>query len=940
MAFWDDYKALEDKVVAQYLRSSRAENKQAIADTSLNMADLFDDPSFPINYRKQAIAEYENLLGLSTVVQNPANLTKVGDGVFRVARPATGYGTDPQSILRSQVSIQHDAARAAGEQYFLGRNIPRLAWAQQLDTMLRDPTATAAAGSRFMVFDTETSGLATQLAGIREVSGSIMDLNASGATHVGDLPQARFLTSRMGYGSLYSGGRLVNMGEAVGDTAFSSMTGGGDEFVRGLAPMLQQALTTDTFVGHNIGFDINQVFVNLRQTAAYKGGKTMDIGGSAVDVADLVDRAYQHMTQPGRMVDTLAVAKNRVALDTAPELAARGVKSTHSLENIVLQSNLIDLMRRDLGDDAVEQMFLGSSLQHTAAFDARLTGHLYGYLNSGEISSGSLGGDRLANRIRNRTVQAYAPTPVSNIAMVSHIDPKLFRQMALEEPDRIRILDMNNGGQAAGLLSNPDAAYDYLTRHDDQTRYVMDAKITPLEQEIWRHRQEASIAYDPRAAADPLHGLGKWRSFSGVDRPYQGAFNKISTLFKHGHLPPQQDYEAFTQDLARHGNPFADLSLPERALTNALASAATQESTVKRAIAGDAAEEFATKYGDDLGMIRWAEQKTAAINKSGAISLPMEFMQEASQQGKLAHMLAGIGQSPDSPAMLGISAFGYPTVDKLGDEANKYGVNLTYGLSDLEAQNMATWMEDLQKLDIADPMRDRLREWGMGDDMLGEIAAKLRDPESSKWGIGVGFLDEAAGERGHAAMADMLQNLLRDTDKVPFRTPLHSTADGIVRTGPVVLDRLWGADGLKNLGQRVVGMGQQVSRLTSASMAERRIVEVAYGQPKMVADAAEKAITAYHGNKGKVGIGLGITAALFGAYYMRKRRNTQEQYDETINQMPTEGGVQPAMQFVSQRRRTGSYMDTAYVPENLNNNRINHARMGTDKYNNLYSGAL
>lgn len=941
MSFWDQYKALEDKVVAQYLKSSTAENKRTIADTSLNMADLFDDPSFPIEYRKQAIAEYEKLLGLSTLVQDPNNLTEVGENVFRVKRPGTGYGTDPQSVLRSQISIQFDKARKAGEQHFLGRNIPRMAWAQQLDEMLRDPASKAAAGARFMVFDTETSGLATQLAGIREVSGHMMDIDAKGATHVSELPSARFLTSRMGYGSLFKGGKLVNMAEAVGDTAFSAMTGSGDEFVEGLLPMLQQAMATDTFVGHNIGFDVNQVFVNLRQTGAYKKssrGKEVKIGGTVMDVADIVDRAYEHMTQPGRMVDTLAMAKNRVALDTAPELAARGVKSTHSLENIVLQSNLIDLMRRDLGNDAVEDMFLGSSLQHTAKFDARLTGHLYGYLNSGEFDAGTLGSDLLGRRIRNRTVQAYAPTPVSNIAMTSHIDRDLFRQMAQDEPDRIRILDMNNGGKhAPNLLLDPDALYDYLTTHDDQTQYVMDAKITPLEQEIWRSRRDASIAFDPAAQSDPLHNLGKWRSFSGVDRPYKGSFNKLSSLFKHGHLPERDTYEAFQRELARQGNPFADLSIAERALTNALAGAATQDSTVKRAIAGDAAEEFATKYGDDLGMIRWAAQDKAHIAKSGHISLPMEFMQEAANRNLIRNM----GDiNADSPTMLGMSAFSYSTEDKLGDEFNKYAVNLTYGVDDSEAHQLASWMEDLQKLDIADPMRDRLREWNMTDDILGEIAAKLRDPDSAKWGIGVGFLDEAAGERGHAAMADMLQNLLRDTDKVPFRTALHSSSDGIIRTGAVVMDRLWGKDGLKDLGKRVVGMGEQVNRLTSASMSERRIAETSYAQPKFIADAAESAVKGYHAHRGKAGIGLGVTAALFGAYYINKRRTSQEQYDETINQMPTEHGIQPGMQFVAKGRRSSNYMDTANVPENLHNNRSNHALMGTNKYNNLYGGAL
>lgn len=939
--FWTEYKKLEDKVVAKYLATSKAENKQAIVDTSLNMGTLFDDPSFPIDFRKASIAEYENLLHLSDLVQNPGNLpvppnlTQVGEGVFRAARPATGYGTDARSILQSQVSIQHNAARAAGEEYFLGRNIPRMAWAQQLDTMLRDPTAAAVAGSRFMVFDTETSGLATQLAGVREVSGSMMDITSTGSSHVSDLPSARFLTSRMGYGSLYDPGGLVNMAAhtSVGDTAFSAMTGSGDDFVTGLMPMLQQAMNTDTFVGHNIGFDMEQVFVNLRQTGAYKGGKTLDIAGSQVHVKSVVDAAYDRMMEPGRLVDTAAMARSRVALDVAPELALRGEKAPFSLENIVMQSNFIDLLRGDLGDTAVEDMFLTGS-QHTASFDSRLTGYLYGYLNQDKIVAGHLGGDPLGDRIRGRTLKAYAPTPVSNIANAAHIDPQLFQQMMDEEPDRLRVIDMQRQGGAAFMPKPHPRVYDDLIQ--DQTRFVMDAKITPLEQDIWRHRRDASIPFDPQAVADPLHGLGKWRSFSGVGRPYQGAFNKISTLFKHGHLPPQQDYESFTRELAGHGNPFADLSLPERALTNALASAATQESTVRDRIAGDAAEMFATKYGDDLGMIRWAEQTEVSINKSGAVSLPMQFMQEAADKGLIRHM----GDiDPDSPTMLGISAFGYPT-GKLGEETNKYGVNLTYNMTDLESQNMATWMEDLQQLDIADPMRDRLREWGLTDDMLGEVVGKLRDPESSKWGIGVGFLDKSAGERGHGAMADMLQNLLRDTDKVPFRTPLHSLADGVIKTGPVVMDRLWGKDKLKELGQRVVGMGSQVDRLTSATMSERRIVELAYGRPKMVADVAEKAVQGYHANKGKVGIGLGITAALFGAYYMNKRRNTQEQYDETINQMPTEPGVQPGMEFVAQRRRSSSYMDTAHVPENLNNNRQNHALMGKNKYNNLYGGAL
>ena len=112
---------------------------------------------------------------------------------------------------------------------------------------------------------------------------------------------------------------------------------------------------------------------------------------------------------------------------------------------------------------------------------------------------------------------------------------------------------------------------------------------------------------------------------------------------------------------------------------------------------------------------------------------------------------------------------------------------------------------------------------------------------------------------------------------------------------------------------------------------------------RMIGMKANEFIESLIQNKGGLkGIGIGMTAAAAG-YYMYRRTRENDAYNETMDEQPIQQyagrmsmdetmGVQP----MNARRRDP--LVTAGVVGNLDRNRINHYRMGNDKYNHLYSG--
>ena len=100
----------------------------------------------------------------------------------------------------------------------------------------------------------------------------------------------------------------------------------------------------------------------------------------------------------------------------------------------------------------------------------------------------------------------------------------------------------------------------------------------------------------------------------------------------------------------------------------------------------------------------------------------------------------------------------------------------------------------------------------------------------------------------------------------------------------------------------------------------------------------------YIAHKKKIGAGgLGLVAA-GAAYYISKRYRENRLYEETIRSQPSQGVIQGegvSDQYELQASISSFRRDplvTAGVVGNLDRNKINHFRMGNDKYNHLYSG--
>jgi len=96
----------------------------------------------------------------------------------------------------------------------------------------------------------------------------------------------------------------------------------------------------------------------------------------------------------------------------------------------------------------------------------------------------------------------------------------------------------------------------------------------------------------------------------------------------------------------------------------------------------------------------------------------------------------------------------------------------------------------------------------------------------------------------------------------------------------------------------------------------------------------------------KVGMGLAAVGLLSAGYYIAKKRKESDLYGETMEEQPTENSSRGNVAYSNNetistntpRSTRRDPLATAGVVGNLDRNKINHTRMGPQKYNNLYGG--
>jgi len=970
-AFFSDLRAWEQQVRDSYERAIRNKGNPALhmkGEFSINLSAMLNE--LPLNERNKLLFHYKKLIRFEEVVSAVDPVTRTP--TFRGKNPAWRVNVDPSQISGPDANPlaliwNRMAIQQRYNDFTVSSNILTADFLENIYTGMKEGTSAGIeAGKSVFVMDSETAGIVEEYGGIRQLSGITGTTSTDPTTGKVALSinpgvmDEHFNVARMQLGMVADEhGTLKRLSDWVRETLVPAgalpkgSAGDGSAFAKGARPFLEQMLASDYIVAHNILFDLNQLMTNVVQTNEY----LQNING----FADLVDQVAVKISTPGVLKDTLEIARALPGLANiaqAPELSFKGERSIHSLENIALESNLFSLMERD-GTDI--RRLLGvdgaTSMMHAAEVDTAIEGAFLKYSLSDELTTDS----RPIGAVRGGILRSYAPTPISHIGDPRHLGKDVLRALIEEtqsgKRESIKIWDMNKGQQISPIgiaLSDTDTILDMVSKTDD---YFTDIGINPIEQEILATRR----ALTPDATMTPesmIDRLGMWRQYTGSEEPYQGWHNKLGNLFKRGVRPSTEDYFELQERFAAAGMPFSGISEVERTITAAISRAGGEAGGPTLSVA----EQNLARLGEDLGISRFANYDRAYIGGiSGAVSLPIELLQEAENQTWLPDGRSVLRSHTADPAgsphtqLFRVSHGRGPSGDAF--------LNLVYDFDDQDgASRLANWIETLTE---STEINGRsLSDMGLTRSGIKDMAAALRETGQEK-GVRVGRLKGAAAENAHTMLESLFQGIDRD-DIIPMRAGMIDSAEGTTRVGAFFLDRFSDVDGFMDSYRTDLSTARRLNSAVGGITELMGKKGVAQGAESIMSGVkgTANALKRYNDYKGKAAIGLGIASVALGGYYMNKRSKAKEIFNEPLAPMPIESrgdylahrkemglGDAPVM---SRNQRAeemgpGSYgyqgdrldaLATSGVVGNMDRNKVNHTLMGPGKYNYLYGGLM
>ena len=1013
-SFYSEYTQIQNNLLGRIEEAAKAkpnfeEDKilRAMLDSSTNLREFIqylprDDKNRVLNSFRN-LFQFESMLGDSEELLNiikgnaptsNSRLMEVGEDIKtgRVLRFRTEAGNitppgkkNPLSVILNDLninlnqpqvnrvlkmiengdSVPEDEIRKA---FKFGSNIMKADYVRGVDKIVSEGISLNNGVANIMVFDTETLGLSIGKGNIREVSAStLMYRGEAGVDELVDPFSTFFRTSASQTGMIRNPRtdqtrKLYQVFDDIAEEAYradSTSTrivkdvGSGEQFSDAIKQFLRQMRDADYIMGHNVQFDIDQVLVGTKLTGQY-------LSGTDQELVELVDQVSAKINKSGSVIDTLRVAKQKLpGLSSAPELAFAGKKTTHSIENLVLQTNLIDLMVEEAGGGQAARnqvLKMISEGLHTAKTDVRLTAELFRFMERDKIVAESLGigkqgpGDvEFYSGVRREIRRSYAPTPISNIADVRDIDPRMFERLMQEGDDRLRFgtLDMQTGQmQRLQKIAQPGGAYSIGsftgTAQDlqrvlsaDTEPFSMMAQITPIEQEVFLTRNLVKPTYAGEVTDDMLLGLGNFRRLTGVETPRSGLINRVGTFFKRN--ISAGEYSEVQRTMERAGIPFAGLSLPEAQLTNIMARTTAPNAAKLSSVFGESYESV-VKLADDIGISHFKLWDDAMVTHGGRLQLPVEVLRAAGVLG-------------ESGELLSLSGFDY--MDK---EANRLmsGLTLSMDLGEQQYDQLYKFLDETHEADLVGDtgrtLQSFLTKKGSGATKA-ELLMGLAET-GREFGVGIGGLDDDMAETVNTVLREnaLYDEFARDSNKIPFRVRLLDTFVGegqerMARVGPFVLDRFMDDAQKANYveasdqGRRMLDdMVEHVSRPGGRNVLAAAEFAGSTGR----SDVAKRVLTSYNSAKKSAPLAIGVTALAIGGYFFAKKQRESEFYDETMEQQSTETagdymryrkemGMQPAP-----ARRLMDPLLTSYVVGDLDANKIGHTQMGHQKYSHLY----
>lgn len=906
------------KELTELERDIRSHAKAVGVNLGDDVSGMIDLNKFAPSKAREFRIRRNKILGLPTLLGEQG----VGSWVVNPEQARLNAGMTPYSVMipdpteeaglrsvafsRGSIQFRANVLDVPGlddtDAFSLGGVFPTM---ETMDRDLERMKSGKLPGGRKAIIDIETAGLHTE-SGAWQLAVRYSD----DPTKVENL---YFRAPALDLGTMFKDGKSIPMSQAlVGDEAYASL----DDLKR----VLTGINASDYVAGHNIqSFDIPFLAEDLHRIARNLSPE----GVIDDDMLELIER-FKGKTASGEVLDTLTLVGQKAAelnLSVAPEMLAMGKATPRSVENIMLQTNLLDLLSEKHGhEEVMKQLRRGV---HYADVDT--------FFESAFLD------DDIMSRLKG----------------VDEANPFAIRGLE-DNLDEVRSIISEAGALTPYMkMSDKDIAPGIKALMDQQGI----GSITPFEHRVLEQRLRGRSVEAAEEVADVRSILRN-----------AGTFRRHRDLLGEGVSQPD-DFINFQSRMAELGIPFHDLSDDERALGAALGSM----------------EGITTPFSDTAKLMDellpsstfFSEKSVQVFGnniETTRIAIPEEVLRAAEEAGVFTHEVDGVKQVRTSIAsgeeMYALSPFKYMSNGNL--EKN---VATTFRFSE-NAEEAAQEGYRLYNFLAANQ-----REYKITKEMLDQLAPLLTGSaileNGDPWGVfkygiqtGVARPPRALGDSGRSSVEAAYDILVRTMGGSPegaaqprdFSGPtfyvgrMGESFDSYGRTasryGPAVLGT--GIDNEFRAGYRkstkaseqvfetVSGMGRgNVWREAAEHMKET-------GQEPFVLRAAD--FFSEHIGSNKKATLAGVAALTAGAgYYMYERQQKKNEYfTDTTAAMPMEEGdwyqdYQQEIGVASGFGEVGSRsyarpFDTMNVVSSLDRNKKGHHRMGPGKDAHLFGG--
>jgi len=351
--------------------------------------------------------------------------------------PTALFGADahPAAVLLNRIFFNVDPSKAGMDAFNFGKSNILSSQSLERISLMQDFSSV---GKKILTLDTETTGV-TFDSQVRQLAYEIQEADGT----ISKAFSQSFINDQMNIANVSKSGVSTKMSSFLaGDNALD-MQDGGVKFVNTSKQLFTDMLNVSHVSGHNLVFDINKMSDTLQGLDAFRLDQ---------EAQSLQRQVFERIeSQKDYLIDTQETMRSyftRKASDLigesgdrasrmvsqllGPEMLAQigigGSTTPMSVENIALNSNLLQLIERDDKDRAADFARKLQAGSHVADTDVAIQASMEKYRSLGELDfrfdiDGKPIGDPLSDferYARNRILKSQAMVPTRDIASTMH----------------------------------------------------------------------------------------------------------------------------------------------------------------------------------------------------------------------------------------------------------------------------------------------------------------------------------------------------------------------------------------------------------------------------------------------------------------------------------------------------------------------------------------